>query len=63
MASVRAENKEKAAQYAGEGELHEVRDDVASAMGVPNTEGCHHGAVTSWMIGPTNLLGDLKRPV
>jgi hypothetical protein len=36
-----------------------LRPDVATAMGVPEREGYHPTALTDWILGPTNFLGEL----
>jgi hypothetical protein len=58
-AAVRASNEAEAKELAGDGELCEIRDDVATAIGVPDTPGLHDGAISKW--APTFPFGEAKR--
>ena len=60
--AVRAADQERATALIARDEkleLSELRADVAKAMGVPEGEGVHAGVVWRWILGPTNLLGEL----
>lgn len=37
-----------------------LRPEVASAMQIPEKEGYYRDVVFNWVMGPTNLLGELK---
>jgi hypothetical protein len=57
-AIIRANDENDARRYAADGELIELRDNVAIAMGVPTEVGRHNGALSRWLLNPTNWLGE-----
>jgi hypothetical protein len=42
-------------------ELVELKDEVATAMGVPPEEGRHVGALLQWLLGPVSAYGERLR--
>jgi hypothetical protein len=66
-AIIRADGEPLAETFLQEDEsLHgNVRDDIATKMGVPEKQGRHAGALGRWLAGPTDLFGELqsKKPV
>lgn len=58
-AVIRAETDARANELAGgDGTVREFPANVANAMGVPDRDGCHEGALSRWLLNPTNLFGE-----
>jgi hypothetical protein len=59
-AAIRSDTAEEAQRLAGaDCRVGEIREDVAAAMGVPETLGIHEGIVTRWALARTNLFGEI----
>ena len=58
---VRAPDQGTARNYAGDDvqQLVPLRDDVATAMGVPEDEGYHDDALHRWVTSETDIFGKL----